>query len=138
LKRSNTVAIFGHYAEGTGRVDGQIQRTRIVIEELKARLGGDRVTAVDTGQLAARPIATWWAVRNAATACDDLVMMPGARGLRWLFPEYLRWQRRRGYRIHYLAVGGWLPRFLRERPRDRDRLIACAGSTYKQSVWFVN
>jgi glycosyltransferase involved in cell wall biosynthesis len=125
--RRDMVALFGHYAEGTGRVDGQIQRTRIVIEEFRARLGSDRVTAVDTGQLAARPSSTWWAVRNAAAACDDLVMMPGARGLRWLFPEYLRWQRRRGYRIHYLAVGGWLPRFLRERPQYCDRLQACAG-----------
>jgi glycosyltransferase involved in cell wall biosynthesis len=134
--RSDMVAIFGHYAEGTGRVDGQIQRTRIVIEELRARLAPDRVIAVDTGQLSARPLSTWWALREAAAKSADLIMMPGPRGLRWLYPEYLRWQRQRGYRIHYLAIGGWLPRFLQERPLDRDRLQACTG-IYVQTARMV-
>ena len=121
------VAVAGHLAAGRSGADGQILRTRIVVDELRRRLGADRVLVVDTGggrRALPRMVLDLLRARRAST---DLVFMPGSRGLRRLLPLYTRWKRRSGLRLHYLVVGGWLPAYLREHPRDLALLRACDG-----------
>lgn len=121
------VAVVGHLAQGRSGADGQILRTRIVVDELTRRLGADRVDVVDTGggRLAAARIllGLLWARLN----CSDVIVMPGSRGLRRLLPIYAHLARRAEIRVHYLVVGGWLPRYLRERPNDVANLRTCRG-----------
>lgn len=121
------VAVLGHFAFETQRVDGQIHRTRVVLNELRERLGPDRVHAVDTGHLASRPLSTLASVWKAASKASDVVIMPGVRGLRWLFPIYRWHNRRNGLKIHYFVVGGWLPRQARQGPALVNRLRHCEG-----------
>lgn len=121
------VAVLGHSAEGTGRVDGQIQRTKIVVEEFRNRLGPENLRFADTGHLSTRPLRTVMRCWQAVSGCSDIVIMPGVRGLRWLLPLYLYWRRRYGFRVHYLVVGGWLPRYLSEEPLVCFRLQECAS-----------
>lgn len=127
LNAKRVVGVFAHFAAGTKRVDGQIYRSRLVLSELQARLGTGQVDGVDTGHIVRRPIGTLWRCRKICRRCSDIVIMPNTRGLRWLLPLYLRWQKRYGFRIHFFAVGGWLPVFLRDRPQDVKRLRSCAG-----------
>ncbi len=121
------VAVAGHVGGRRLGADGQILRTRVVIDELRRRLGADRVTVIDTGggrRTALRALIT---LLRAQRQCSDLVFMPGSRGLRFLLPVYEAWKRRRGIRLHYLVVGGWLPGYLRVRPGDLASLQACDG-----------
>lgn len=121
------VAVVGHVGGDHSGADGQILRTRIVIDELRRRLGPERVWVVDTGagrRAVPRMLRDLLRTRHL---CSDLVFMPGSRGLRLLLPLYARWKRRRGLRLHYLVVGGWLPAYLRRRPRDLALLQSCDG-----------
>lgn len=126
------VAVVGHGALSTQRVDGQTLRTRLVIDELRRRLGEDRVQVVDTGSLPTRGIRTVLDLLTARATCGDLVVMPNTRGLRVLLPLYARWARRGRPRVHYLVVGGWLPRVVNRRPRSVNALQELQG-IYVQS-----
>lgn len=126
-ERDTCVAVVGHVGGDHSGADGQVLRTRIVIDELRRRLGGDRVCVVDTGAGRRAAPRTLRTLLQARRRCGDLVFMPGSRGLRWLLPLYARWKRRRGIRLHYLVVGGWLPAYLRARPQDVGALRACDG-----------
>lgn len=121
------VALVGHVAAGRTGADGQVLRTRVVAEELRRRLGPERVRVVDTGGGLPAMARMAYGLLRARLGCSDVVFMPGSRGLRLLLPLYLGWRRRAGIRLHYLVVGGWLPAYLRQRPQDADRLRGCDG-----------
>lgn len=121
------LVVLGHFADDQPRVDGQIVRTRLVRSELAKRLGDSQVASVDTGQLSKLPAQTLLAIYQKLGQSVDVIMMPGERGLKWLLPLYLFWMKRYRFRLHYLAVGGWLPAYLESRPQDVRRLSACAG-----------
>ena len=110
------VAIVGHGALGSQRVDGQILRTRLVIDEMRHRLGEERVRVVDTGSMRTRGLRIAYDLLRAGATCRDLIVMPNTRGLRAFLPIYARWARKGRPRVHYLVVGGWLPRVVKERP----------------------
>jgi len=125
--RGLRVAVAGHVAAGNSGANGQILRTRIVIDELRRRLGPERVQVVDTGAGLRGALRLARQLLRARRQCSDLVFMPGSRGLRLLLPLYARWKRRWGIRLHYLVVGGWLPAYLRQRPQDLAALATCDG-----------
>lgn len=122
-----SVAVVGHTAEGSAGADGQILRTRIVIEELRLRLGPEHVQVIDTGGGRRGMVRALWGLLHARRTCSDVIVMPGSRGLRRLLPLYARWSRRTGIRTHYLVVGGWLPRYVRDRPGYLPDLRALDG-----------
>ena len=126
------VAVIGHFALGTDRIDGQIYRTRLVAEELEVRLATSQVHRVDTARLRRRPVQTILRIVRAFRRSRDIVIMPGERGLRWLVPIYTELARLWRVRIHYLVVGGWLAGFLERFPRIRRDLGRCEG-IYVQS-----
>lgn len=121
------IAVVGHAASGRSGANGQILRTRIVIDELRHRLGANRIHVVDTGAGTRGAVRMLRDLLQVRRLCSDLVFMPGSRGLRTLLPLYVRWKRRRGLRLHYLVVGGWLPAYLRARPQALPDLRACTG-----------
>jgi len=121
------IGVFAHFAIGSPRIDGQIYRSRLLLSELKKRIGDDSVCAVDTGYIIRKPIRTLTKIGMVSRSCTDIIMMPNTRGLRWLTPIYFHWQRTKRIRVHFVVVGGWLPRFLRARPSYVNRLRQCAG-----------
>jgi len=124
---TSKIAVLGHFADGSERVDGQILRTRIAREELCRRLGEDRVVWADTGFLKRHPIRSLVRIGRAMKRADALVVLPGPRGLSVLMPWYVWWKRRTGGGVHYLVIGGWLPRHLKAHPRQVARVRACDG-----------
>ncbi|MCC5849019.1 MAG: glycosyltransferase family 4 protein [Verrucomicrobia bacterium] len=123
--KTSTIAVLGHFADGSDRVDGQILRTRIARDELSRRLGADRVVWADTGFLKQHPIRSLLNISKALKQADTLVILPGPRGLSLLLPWYLRWKRKTGGAIHYLVIGGWLPRHLQNIPGEINRVKQC-------------
>lgn len=126
------MAVVGHAAIGKIGADGQVLRTRLVIDELRRRLGDERIDVVDTGVGAIGLARGVLDLLKARSNCSDLIVMPGSRGLRVLLPLYQRWKRRAGLGLHCLAIGGWLPRYLTKRPQDMAALRAFDG-VYVQS-----
>jgi len=123
----HSVAVLGHFADGSRRVDGQIVRTRVIRDELYRCIGQSRVISADTGFLSSRPLRSLWRLNRVLRRAEALVILPGCRGLRWLLPLYIRWKQRTGGRLHYVAIGGWLPRHLHDHPQQISQLLACDG-----------
>ncbi|MDA3875407.1 MAG: glycosyltransferase family 4 protein [Kiritimatiellae bacterium] len=117
--------MLGHFADGSYRVDGQILRTRIAREELCLRCGKENVVWADTGFLKQRPLRSIWNISRVMRQADTLVILPGPRGLSLLLPWYLRWKRKTGGAVHYLVIGGWLPRHLKAHPKEIKRVKQC-------------
>jgi len=132
-RAASGVAVIGHFALGTERIDGQIYRTRLVSEEFELRLAPRPVLRVDSARLRARPARTVLSIVQAFRRSGDIVIMPGERGLRWLVPLYTQLARLFRVRIHYLVVGGWLAGFLRRFPEIVGHLRAYEG-IYVQST----
>lgn len=125
VKSSSLIAVLGHFADGSDRVDGQILRTRIARDELSLRLGTEHVIWADTGYLKQRPVQSVWNIWRTLRKARTLAILPGPRGLSTLLPWYLRWKRKTGGEIHYLVIGGWLPRHLQAKPREIARVKQC-------------
>lgn len=121
------LVVIGHFAFGTDKIDGQIHRTRLVFEQLEMRLGDRIVRAVDSGFLSTKPLSTIFNLWRALRDASDVIIMPGARGLRWLFPIVLWHKGRNGRRIHYFVVGGWLPSKVATNRLLMRRLQMCNG-----------
>jgi glycosyltransferase involved in cell wall biosynthesis len=118
-KLNMRVTICGNTGQRTGLMDGQTYRTRLVHEELARRLGQESVGLVDTSYMMRRPIRTVLAMKRGYDACDVFIVMPGSNGL-YVFSYLLKkWRKRSAKPIHYLVVGGWLPKFLERHKRLR-------------------
>lgn len=126
------LSVLGHLGAADAAINGQVMRTRVVFREFQKRLGEDATAAVDTSRLTRSPLATFWQLRSACQRSDHLVIMPGERGLRYLVPHYLRWQKASNAQFHFLVVGGWLPDFLSARNRLCDQ-VRELGPLYVQT-----
>lgn len=111
----NAVALIGNFgAQSVVTGGGQTIRTALLGQELRKRIGGDKVLAVDTAYLSSQPLRTLGKIRDVFQRCKNIIIMPADRGLRWLLPFYLFFARRYDCQIHYVVVGGWLPDFLED------------------------
>lgn len=131
------VSVLGHLGEADAPINGQVMRTRVVLRELQARVGAEATGAVDTSRLVRSPLATFLRLRAACHSSDHVVIMPAERGLRYLVPHYLRWQKAAKARFHFLVVGGWLPDFLSRRPKLFNQLREL-GPLYVQTRAMLN
>lgn len=121
------VGVVGHFGERDRPTCGQTMLTHVVFGELSKHLGDSRVLRVNTGQLRSRPVQTVLGLQRVLREASHIIMMPGRRGLDILLPVYHRWKRKPGNKLHYLVVGGWLPRHLRQKPESVQRLRLCDG-----------
>ena len=122
------VGVLGHFGEGKNLLNGQTVKTKIVTEELCRQLGGDRVLKIDTHggmkTLLKAPFQVFRALKNS----ENVLILPAHNGLRVYAPllAVLKpWFK--GRKLHYVVIGGWLPEFLRTRPRLLAALRQFAG-----------
>ena len=106
-------SVIGHFAVGLSYLDGQTIKTKIVTEELKKSFGADSIDIYDTHggmkALIKAPFWVWKALKNS----KNVIILPAHKGLRVfgrLLPMFRRFFKNR--KIHYVVIGGWLPRKL--------------------------
>ena len=110
------ICVVGHLAEGLNLLDGQTVKTKIVTEELQNRFGSEQVLTVDTyggrKTLFKSPFQVFYALKNSR----NVLIFPAHNGLR-VYAPLLAFQRRffKGRKLHYVVIGGWLPKFLQKR-----------------------
>ena len=134
------ICVIGHLAKGLNLLDGQTVKTKIVTEELQNRFGEEQVLTVDTyggrKTLFKSPIQTFRALKKS----ENVIIFPAHNGLR-VYAPLLAFQKRffKGRKIHYVVIGGWLPRFLEKRRYLAARLKKFDGiyvetSTMKKAL----
>lgn len=109
------IAIIGHFAYGLEYLDGQTVKTKIITEELCKTFDEEQVLCFDTHGGAKALIKAPWVVFKALYNAHNVIIFPAHNGLRvygWILPLLHLFFKDR--KIHYVVIGGWLPRFLQK------------------------
>lgn len=116
-KPRKNILVFGYFGYQTGKLDGQVIKTRSIYEMLLTHTELDTYCA-DTEQFRYSIKSICNFVRRLFS-CDRLVYIPAHGNLRFLFPLIYIASRVIRFQVIYVAVGGWLPEFLRSLPIHR-------------------
>lgn len=110
------VSVIGHFGKGNNLLNGQTVKTKIITEELQHQLGQDQVLEIDTHggwkTFLKAPIQVFYSLKNST----NVLIFPAHNGLRVYAPLLYfikRFFKKR--KIHYVVIGGWLPKFLLQR-----------------------
>ena len=108
-------SVLGHYGEGVELLNGQTVKTIIITEELQKQFGKEQILKIDTHggwkTLFKAPFQVFKALKNSA----NVLILPAQNGLRVYAPLLLFLKRLfKNRKLHYIVIGGWLPRFLLE------------------------
>lgn len=124
---STKVCVIGHFGFGKEMLNGQTIKTKIVTAELEKQLGTEQIVKVDThGGMKALPrvmIQTF----KAFCQCEDIVIFPAHNGLRFFVPICTGFNCFFHRKLHYVVIGGWLPKFIQSRKKLAEQLRAFDG-----------
>lgn len=107
------VSILGHFGDGKKLLNGQTVKTRIVTEELQNQLGQEQVMKIDTHGGWKTLLKAPFQVIQALRESTNVLIFPAERGLS-VYAPLLTILRRffKNKKLHYVVIGGWLPKFL--------------------------
>lgn len=107
------VSVIGHFAFGRDASNGQTIKTKVLTNELTRRLGEDEVGTIDSFGGVKALIKAPFRVFSALKKSDNVIILPAQNGIRVygrLLPLFRGLFKNK--KIHYVVIGGWLPRFL--------------------------
>lgn len=111
-----TIAILGHFAFGRDKVNGQTVKTKIVGTTLQKEIGDEQVTFFDTMGgwifLIKLPFVLLRILRNHL----NVIVMPAYKGVHLIVPLTVLLNMVFHRKLHYVVIGGWLPKFVRKYP----------------------
>lgn len=117
------VAIIGHFAFGHKAANGQTIKTKILAEALEKEFSEKQVLKIDTyggiKALIKSPIQVFSALKKA----QNVVILPAHNGVRIfgrLLPLFNKFFKNR--KIHYVVIGGWLPKLLKSKKQLANAL----------------
>jgi len=107
------VSILGHFGEGEILLNGQTIKTKIITDEMQNQLGQDQVMKFDTCGGWKTLLKAPFQVFRALMKSFNVLIFPAHNGLRVYAPllAFLRYFFK-NRKIHYIVIGGWLPRFI--------------------------
>lgn len=122
-KTQAKVAVIGHFAFGKEFLDGQTIKTKIVTDELAKQFGNEEIIKFDThgGKITAlkAPFQVLKALKNS----KNVVIFPAHNGLRVYAPLLAFFKKLfKKRKLHYVVIGGWLPKFLQNKKGLAGRL----------------
>lgn len=120
------VGIIGHYGYGLDLANGQTIKTKIITEYLNNVLNGE-CTTIDAhgGIKAVIPV-----IRGSIKClknCENVIILLTENGLRVAVPVLALLNRKYHKKLHYVVIGGWLPKFLEKHPiiEKQLKLFTC-------------
>lgn len=110
------LCVCGHFAFGENKLNGQTIKTKIVTDALVQRLGQHSVMQIDTCGGIKALFRLPFVLTKVLRCCDNLVILPAYKGVRiiTLILSFLRFFSR-SCKVHYVVIGGWLPKYVREK-----------------------
>lgn len=122
MSKTGKISVIGHLARGTDMNDGQTVKTRTVVSQLEEAFGPERVMTFDTrgaiGFLLKAPFILIYALART----QNVLILPAQRGLRVIVPLLRVLNCFFHRRLHYCAIGGWLPQMIRNIPSLEKKL----------------
>lgn len=112
------ISVLGHFGEGKNLLNGQTVKTRIITDELQRRLGKENVSEIDTHGGWKALLKAPFQVALSFIKSKNIIIFPAQNGLR-VYAPLLYFCRKvfRSRKLHYVVIGGWLPKFLNDRKK---------------------
>ena len=109
------VAVIGHFGIGMDLANGQTIKTKIVTEAVERRIK-EKAFIIDAHGGIKAVIPVILGCVKALKNCDNVILMLTENGLKVSVPVLDLFNRIFKKRIHYVVIGGWLPKFLQQQP----------------------
>lgn len=109
------ICVIGHFGFGRTLLNGQTIKTKIITEEIENRFGEENIFLLDLAGGVKKIPYLLFKLPFVLSKCDNLVMMPVENGLRFLTPVLNIWNGVFKRRLHYVVIGGWLPKFIADK-----------------------
>ncbi|MDY5940639.1 MAG: glycosyltransferase [Eubacteriales bacterium] len=133
------IAIIGHFGFGQNLLNGQTIKTKVITAGIEKRFGKENLLLFDLAGGGKRIPGLLVTLPKAFRTCENIVMLPGENGLRFLIPVLRFWNFFYKKRLHYAVIGGWLPAYLANKKRLLNGLKRFCGvyvetDTMKQTL----
>ena len=114
------VGICGHFGINQKLLNGQTIKTKVLTEELIKALGDKAVCTVDTYGWKKNPVSLFIKCVLLIKKCENIVILPAQNGVKVFVPLFLLLNKFFHRRLHYIVIGGWLPNYLKDKPKLRN------------------
>lgn len=111
----NKICIIGHFGFGKMLLNGQTIKTKIITEEIENRFGKENIVLLDLAGGVKKIPYFLFKIPEVLAKCDNLIMMPVENGLKFLTPVLKMWNTFFKRKLHYVVIGGWLPKFISDK-----------------------
>lgn len=129
--------IVAHFAEGKNVYGGQTIKTRNFADALEEYLGEGTVLRIDTTGWKKKPFRLILGILQSLSKCEETVILPADRGV-FVIPYLVVFLRGlRKIKLHYVAVGGWLPEFT-EKHKGLARCLKKFAGIYVETKTMKN
>ena len=116
------IGIIGHYGGQKQFLDGQTVKTKILTAELERQFSVEQVFKIDTyGGKKALPKLFFKAI-SALRKSKNVVILPAHNGVRFFVPILTFFNRFYKRKLFYAVIGGWLPKYLQDKPKLLKKL----------------
>ncbi len=107
------ITIIGCYAQGISDHGGQPVKTRIIVDELRQKIGISKIKLIDTYMWRKRPIRFLLSVISSFVKSKKTIIMPASNGIK-IFTVIFYYLSKvfRDKDLYYIVIGGWLPELL--------------------------
>lgn len=106
------VGIIGHYGFGLDLANGQTIKTKIITEEIKNTK--NKVITIDAHGGIKAIIPVILGCIKCLIKCDSVIIMLTENGLKVAVPVLTVLNLFFHKKLHYIVIGGWLPKFLKK------------------------
>ena len=141
MMKRKLVSIIGHFAFGRILLDGQTIKTKIISQELEKQIGEKDIIKIDTyGKKIIALIKAPFQCVSALLHSNNVIILPAHNGVRVFVPLLSLFKKIFRKRIiHYVIIGGWLPKLISNKPTLRKQLksfdyIYAETNTVKQKL----
>ena len=115
------VGIIGFFAEGKSKAGGQEAKTWSIYEALSEQIGKENIMTVDTTDWKKNPAKLFCGLVGMVASCQDVIMLPAHKSIRIFIPIAQTVNLFFHHKLFYSVVGGWLPKYLKDKPRLKKR-----------------
>ena len=115
------VGIIGFFAEGKSKAGGQEAKTWSIYEALTKVVGKEQIMTVDTTGWKKNPLKLFMGLVKMVASCSNIIMLPAQKSVKVFIPLSEAVNRFYHHKLFYSVVGGWLPGYIKTKPRLKKR-----------------
>ncbi len=106
------VGVIGHFGLGKEFLDGQTVKTKTLAKELKNIFGDEQITLYDTHNSLRFLMTLPFIGIRILRSCNNIIILPAHNGIRIIAPSLRFLNIFFHKKLHYVVIGGWLPKLL--------------------------